>query len=289
MQRKRILFALSVLALASLACRFQINSPVTQVKTGPIQTETIIVDVSTAANQSDVTLVFGAGELILSPGEENHLLEGNATYNVSDFKPQITNSGSRVRIEQGNLNIKGIPSFNDSIKNEWNLQLGQSPVRLNIEAGAYKGDIELGGLAITEIDIADGASEVHLSFSEPNRVEMSRLEYTTGASNVTLRGLGYANLSFMNFKGGAGNYLLDFSGPLQRDAEIIIESGISNIEISIPSGTNAILTFEGGLSNIDTDGQWTQNGSTYTHAGEGPTLNIRVKMGAGNIELSTDY
>jgi hypothetical protein len=290
MLRKPILFAFAALTLTTLACGIQFSAPITQIKTGPLETETIQVAYSTTpSNSSEISLIFGAGELKIAPGAGEGLLEGSVSYNVSDFKPRIENNGSRIRIEQGSLNIQGIPNFNSQIKNKWDFQLGNSPIRLRLEAGAYKGDIELGGLAIEEIDISDGASEVHLSFSQPNLVEMEGLSYTTGASNVTLRGLGNANLANLHFRSGAGNYLLDFTGELQRDADVLIESGISNIEISVPANTRAQLTFESGLSNIDADGKWSKDGNTYIHPGSGPTLTIRVKMGAGNIELSTDY
>jgi hypothetical protein len=290
MHRKPLLIALSILVLTSLACGFQFNLPVTQIKTGPLETETIQVALpENGSFAPEVRLTFGAGELKVNPGSERTRLDGTAQYNVSDFKPRISTSGSRVHIEQGSLEIKGIPNFNKGIQNEWDLLLPVAPLSLRIEAGAYKGSLELGGLAIEEIEVSDGASEVQLSFSTPNQIEMRRFTYTTGASDVRLHGLGNANFTELNFRSGAGNYLLDFSGPLQRDAQVTIESGISNIEILVPAGTNARLLFEGGLSNVDADGDWTKAGSEYQHAGTGPTLTILVKMGAGNLELSTDY
>ena len=66
-----------------------------------------------------------------------------------------------------------------------------------------------------------------MKFPKLNRVEMDSLYYQTGASNVHLSDLANANFASMVFRSGAGNYTLDFSGELQRDAEVKIESGIS--------------------------------------------------------------
>ena len=92
------------------------------------------------------------------------------------------------------------------------LKLGETPMELEINAGAYQGQYEFGGLALTGLTIKDGASDVDLSFSEPNRTEMSVFRYETGASNVELTGLANANFSTLIFNGGAGDYTLDFSG-----------------------------------------------------------------------------
>ena len=48
--------------------------------------------------------------------------------------------------------------------------LGESPIDLEITAGAYTAFMELGGLSLTNLTIKDGASDVNLFFSEKNRI-----------------------------------------------------------------------------------------------------------------------
>ena len=62
--------------------------------------------------------------------------------------------------------------------------------------------------------IKDGASDNVVSFDAVNPVNMTKLDYTTGASTVTLKGLANANFDIMSFTGGAGTYTLDFAGTL---------------------------------------------------------------------------
>jgi hypothetical protein len=287
MFRKSILAVIVVLALTSMACGLTINLPVTQVKTGPTQTEDIHVPLpADAATATDVTLAFGAGTMDLAPGAENALISGTATYNVQDFKPEIITGANSVQVKTGNLEINGIPSFGDNLKNAWDLRLGDTPMRLTINAGAYKGNFELGGLALKSLKIGDGASDVKVDFSELNPTEMSSLRYETGASTVTLNGLANANFSSMTFKGGAGTYTLDFSGELQRDADVSIESGVSTVTVIVPEGVSARLIFEGGLTNVHTRGGWVQSGKDYVLSGNGPTITFSVNMGAGNLDLA---
>jgi hypothetical protein len=288
MHKNSIIAAIIILALSTLACGIQVNLPVAQVKTGPLETEEIqILQPENSSTATDIRFSFGAGKLTLAPGSQEFLIEGQATYNVSDFKPSIQVSGNMVRMEQGSLHIQGIPRFDDTIRNEWDLQLSERPVSLKIDAGAYTGSYEFGGLAIEDLEINDGASDVNLSFNAPNLSEMRTFRYNTGASSVRLRGLGYANFAEMIFRGGAGSYSLDFSGELRRDALVSIDSGISSLEIIVPAGTNARLNFEGGLSNISARGEWRQSGSAYIVEGSGPTLEFSVKISAGSLELRT--
>jgi hypothetical protein len=283
MFRKPIFLLVVVLALTSMACR--VGVPVTRIETGPIRTEEIDVPLPDSQNSVEVELIFGAGDLNVKAGAKNALITGTARYNVDEFKPEVETSSNRVTVKQGNLSTEGIPSFQGDLKNEWDLQLGGLPLELNIKAGAYQGRYELGGLALERLTVADGAADVELGFSEPNLAEMSLLRYETGASDVTLQGLANANFDEMEFRGGAGSYTLDFTGDLRRDAEVSVEAGISSVTIIVPEGMNVELTFDGGLSNVSLSGDWEQRSGKFVQNGSGPTLTIRVKMGAGDLQL----
>jgi hypothetical protein len=158
-------------------------------------------------------------------------------------------------------------------------------MELDIAAGGYQGEFNLGGIPLRELRIAEGAAKTDVSFSEPNPVEMDTLRYDTGASQATLTGLANANFREMDFRSGAGDYRLDFSGELQQDADVSIKSGLSRIVIIVPEGTPATVRFEGGLVNVDRSGSWRISGGLYTLPGDGPELTITVEMGAGNLEL----
>lgn len=281
MYRKLMIFV-AILALASLACGFNINVP-ERVQPGPEVTEDILIPYPKEEDTS-LTLSFGAGELSLAPGADD-MVDGTATYNYEQVKPVIVTDGGNVNIKMGETNLNFLPSYND-LKNEWDLKLGSQPMDLTIESGAYTGKYEFGGLALTNLTIKDGAAEVGLSFSDPNQSEMSIFSYATGASNVSLKGLANANFSIFDFSAGAGDYTLDFSGDLQRDASIKIEAGLSNIIIIVPEGVDAIVTVESGVSNISTGSGWSRSGDVYRQKGEGPTLTFVVEIGAGNLTLT---
>ena len=288
MLNKKIILAIIALAMVSMACGITINLPVDQITTGPTKTEEINIVVP-EADLADLRLTFGAGELILQPGAETALVSGTATYNVADFKPKIKVDEQQVRMETGNLDLHGFPDLNtNDIKNKWDLKLGDQPMQLKINAGAYQGEMELGGLMLKSLEVNDGAADVRLKFSEPNKTEMEVLRYITGASSVKLSGLANANFTSMIFRSGAGDYTLDFSGELQRDAVVTVESGFSQLVIIVPEGTSAKVIFKGGLTNVDMSGSWQKSGSAYVLGGDGPVITISMDMGAGNLALRTE-
>ena len=280
MFRKLFIF-FAVLALASMACGFNVDAP-QKAQPGPEVVDDINVDYPDA-EETSLNLAFGAGDLLLSPGASS-LVDGTATYNYPDFKPEIITDGGYVEIKMGNVGVDFIPAVDD-LKNEWDFKLGSQPMNLSIESGAYNGTFELGGLSLTNLTVQDGAANVELSFSELNQVEMSTLRYETGASDVQLSGLANANFSILDFSSGAGDYKLDFSGELQRDASIKISSGLSNITIVVPEGVHAVVTVDSGASNVNTGSGWSRNGNVYEQDGEGPTLTFVIEIGAGNVTL----
>ena len=285
MRTKPLILLVAILALSSLACGVSFNLPLTDVKTGPTQTDEINVPLSGSSLPTDLTIAFGAGELHIRPGAANSVVEGTARYNVTDLKPDVVVNGNSVRIETGDFEIGGIPRFNDEFVNQWNLQLGDTPMNLTINSGAYKGDIDLGALSLQSLEVSDGAAEVDLRFSELNHEKMDILRYQTGASKVSLRGLANANTDQMIFKGGAGEYTLDFSGNLQQDLDVNIDAGMSSLEVIVPQGVPVKLFYDGGLANVNLSGDWQQSGTEYYQDGSGPSITIDINLGAGNLRL----
>jgi hypothetical protein len=281
----RALAAIAALSVAMLACTFTFNPQIQGVTIVLPETTEIEIAAPDSEQVTEVKLEFGAGELNIDPGDSDYLVSGTATYNVEEFEPEITATEGRVKISQQVDDINLIPVLGDDLENRWDLALGSFPMELDIAAGGYQGEFNLGGIPLRELRIAEGAAKTDVSFSELNPVEMNTLRYDTGASQATLTGLANANFREMDFRSGAGDYRLDFSGELQQDADVSIKSGLSRIVIIVPEGTPATVRFEGGLVNVDRSGSWRISGGLYTLPGDGPELTITVEMGAGNLEL----
>lgn len=283
-----LITVLVVLALTSLACGITLTLPDDAIDIGDLRTDTIYVKQTSVPGAVNVKLEFGAGKLILNPGgEPDVLVAGSATYNVDGLGPQTTVGGDEVSIKQDPYEFKlgGLPNINQ-VENTWDLSFGTQPMNLDIRAGAFDGEFELGGVTLEKLNIFSGASSMELHFSTPNLTTMSELQVTTGASSAKLYELANANFSLMKFEGGAGDYTLDFSGTLQRDATVEIDAALSNVKIIVPEGVPTTLRLDSGLTNVNAHDAWAGGASSYSLAGNGPTLTIIVKLGAGNLDLS---
>lgn len=283
----KLIIPITALAIGALACGpISVNVNVPRLTTGPTETFTVNEPLPDTKSVTDVTLEMGAGELNLTGGGEG-LMEGDIKYNVADWKPTLTStlngSTSSLLLKQDDTKMNGFPD-NDVI-NKWSLKLGEAPMNLTLHAGAYQGDLDLSGVPLRNLTINDGASQSEVSFDTLNPEEMDTFEYDSGASSVTLKGLANANFETMKFNGGAGDYTLDFSGDLQRDATVTVNGGVGNLKIIVPSDTAVKVVVEHGIGSVDTTGTWQVSGDEYETSGSGPVLTITVKMGVGSLDL----
>ena len=232
-------------------------------QTGPTATATI--DLDYPANPAPLlVLSFGAAQM-RADAQGEKMLEGEIGYNVVGLNPEITTSSSRVEVRQSS-NVNPLGMIND-----WNLHFGTSkPIRLEINAGGYEGDWDLGGVPLRELTVTQGASSSSLDFSRPNPEIMDRLLFRTGAASLTLKHLANAGFERMSFEGGVSSYTLDFGGRLQRDARVDVKTGLSDLTLVVPTDTAAQIIIRQNITSINVDGDFAHRGGQLLYAGVGP-------------------
>ncbi|NPV77475.1 MAG: hypothetical protein HPY59_14030 [Anaerolineae bacterium] len=232
---------------------------------------------------TQITIQMNAGSLNLKGGGAK-AVEGTIQYNIPEWEPQLIHTDNKITIQQKPELPLQIPSA--AIINKWDLALGKSPIELSVHANAYKGEINLSGVPLRKLEFKDSASDNELIFEEYNPETLELITYTTSASTATLRGLGFANFTQMNFDASAGSYTLDFAGKLQQPASVTIVGGGCNIKLIIPKGTASIIENNGTTTTVDvTRGSWNIDQNVYKTEGESPLLTIKVEIGAGRLEL----
>jgi uncharacterized protein DUF2154 len=272
---------LTIIALLLLSACDSANIPA--VRVGATRTDTISVPAAT--DTASVTLRFGMADQFRLSGGAEKLVDGSVKYNIDELRPAVSTSGSNVTIEQEH---DGMLVFPREAYSEWDLRLSNTtPMALAIEAGAYKGAYDLGGLRLRELRVSEGAAETSYDFSRPNTEAMEQLLFSSGASRVTLSNLANANAAEMSFDGGAGNYTLDFGGELARTANVDVKGGASTYTLRIPSGTPARISIKGAMTKVNVDG-FTQQGEQYVNAAwdeSKPHLDITVDLGLGTLNV----
>ena len=124
----KILSFAFVVALVTLACGVDINLPENAIEVDEQVIDEINVPLLDESGIVEVTLNFGAGEMLISSGADGVLIEGTATYNIEEFRHQVTTSGNSITLDQGTFeyDITGLPNFND-VENIWDLRFGSTP------------------------------------------------------------------------------------------------------------------------------------------------------------------
>jgi hypothetical protein len=208
------------------------------------------------AEQVEVTLQFGGGDLNLEGGSDA-LLSGEFVYNLPELEPEVVYS---THGKQGELLIRHKEEAihwdrpPTEIRNEWGLRLTKDvPLDLKVDVGASTGDLNLGRLRITDLDLTVGAADMTVQFVEPNPERLKSLSVRSGAARLDLIGLGNANLDKFTFDGGLGTYTFDFQGEWRRSARAHIQAGASQVLLRTPQDIG-VRVCPGDLRSGDYDG-----------------------------------
>jgi len=283
-----VLSVFGSLLLSALACTITLPSVETQV--GELREESVHVPLNDAT-AAEVDIVFGAGDLRLRPGVAEGLLQADFTYNVDELKPVVEHQRRGDRMTASlRLETEGL-SFNlgDGVRNQWDIRLSDRvPISLNLDLGAARGRLDLGGLRLTDTRIQVGAADIEIEWSKPNPELLDLLQVDAGAASFKMRRLGNAHFDQLNFTGGAGNFDLDFSGQWQESARVSVKTGLSNLTLIVPREIGVkVDTGDKALASVNAEG-FRRRGTAWVNDAYGQSdleLIITVDIGLGNLTL----
>ena len=289
--RRKYWWGVGVLCLLLLACAIPIptTAPLTVIETVE-QVQSVELD---GAQRAEVRLRLLSKGLVVRPGDGVGLLRGRFRYNVEEWTPsvkQTTDEGTtKVTIGQG-LGSQIPLSKSDEYVNEWEIELGYGvPIDLGVDIGAGDAELDLSGLAISDLSMTTGSADVLLVFNSPNPEPLGVLRLTSGTGKFVASGLGNANFDRISVLGGTGTVNLDFNGNLLRSAVVDVKAGAGKIDIRVPAALGVRLTFSGTpVSSVETIGFTEQSDNVYVNETYGVstlTLTINVTAGVGAITL----
>lgn len=224
--------------LASAGCSIDIKSQ----PTGETVRETKIIERTRAAKAEIVVadLNIGAGELSVSGGAKE-LFDGEFTYNVPEWKPEVRydDSGFRGRLTVRQAGGKG--NFGN-IKNIWDLKLANDiPLDLRIHCGAGENKLDLHDLTLRSVEVQMGAGSVNMDLrGKPQRDYEVRIEGGVGEATVHLPpdvgvvaeahgGIGSINVRGLQKDGD--RWVRDPSGQSKATVRLSVKGGIGEINI----------------------------------------------------------
>ncbi len=199
----------------------------------------------------DVNVRYGAGTFTLSAAEAPRLYQVHLRYDEDVFRPVHDFEDGRLVVGiDGN---GGRSAFRRGFS-ESGLDLtlsDQIPMDLQLEFGAVRADLDLGGLRLRVLELSTGASEAELRVSSANPEPMRSVRLAVGAASLHARELGRLNAEELTLEAGVGDVRLDFAGLRREETRIQAEIGVGNLEIRIPSHAGIRLTRQSFLTSLE--------------------------------------
>jgi predicted membrane protein len=187
------------------------------------------------AEQLDITLNVGAGELHVSEGAKDWV-EGEILYNAKDLKPKVkykkSGSTGKVTIEQSKKNFNGIKLGN--VKNSWDLELNDDvPMDLEVNVGAANTNLDLSGLQLKNLNVNAGVGDVTVDLSGDWAESFDvNLEMGVGESTIILP----SNVG-VRIKSTKGIGTADFKGFISKGNGVYVNEAYDSADVMIDVNT----------------------------------------------------
>jgi hypothetical protein len=196
------------------------------------------------AQSARAQLKMGARELNLTGGADR-LMEGEFSYNVSDWKPEVSYDVSGEKgelvVKQGSANGGNLSG---GARNEWNISMNDElPTDLVVQLGAGESALDLDSLTLTGVDLQMGAGKttVDLTGDYAKGFDAS-IEGGVGQATVLLpskvgvKAKAAGGLGGINAKGlkkVGDSYVNDAYGESDTNLRVDVKGGVGEINLKV--------------------------------------------------------
>jgi len=239
-----------------------------------------------------VSVNYGAGEFRLSAAPEGTLYRMELRYDEDRFTPVRDYDAEAARLALGIRGRGGRVNLGDRRSGEpvpsLDLELSPDiPLILDLELGAVKSRVDLGGLALRRVRYRTGASETDLRFSQPNPEDCDELQLEAGAAALRVWSIGNANCRQVRFDGGVGDVTLDFSGAWRGEMVAGLNVAFGTLTLMLPRDAGVSVRVTRFLASFERTG-FVKRGDTYYTPGYDASsrrLALDVRAALGGIDV----
>jgi hypothetical protein len=237
-----------------------------------------------------VRVQYGAGRIEVGATTAPVLYSMSLRYDEATSTPihsydadsRVLTLGVNVQSERFSRNM------GDKAKGEMRLSLSRTvPVDLDLELGATKAVLDLGGLNLLGLRLESSASETALDFSSPNRARMRGLDVDVGAASFEARNLANANVPAMRIHGGVGGVELDFGGQWSQDVSVEVDLALGKLTLHVPRDVGLRVEIQKFLATFDQQGLQKRGDAYYSENWDRAKYHLRLHAQTtfGGIEI----
>ncbi len=236
----------------------------------------------------EVNVRYGAGRFSVGPAESGVLYHMQIEYDEDVFRPIAEYQDRSLQIGTESLG-RHFWFRRDRGAGKMELALSRDvAMDLNMDFGAVRADIDLGGMRLTRLEINTGASQTLIDISEPNRETMSRASMDVGAAEFTVLNLGNLNTEVIEIDAGVGKIELGFTGEWRRNARVSVDMGLGSLVLRFPRGLGVRLVMDTFLTSLDSEGLVKRGDAYYSLDYDDTEYQITVDVDAafGSIRVA---
>ncbi len=239
----------------------------------------------------EARLEFAAGALRLAAGRPNELYRMDVLYDGDRYAPLSDYDAARGAVTFG-LRAEGDGGLRVVSRNQLRQTASvtfspRNDLALAVALGAVDGDLELGGLRLTSLELEAGASRATVRFSQPNATRCRAATMSSGAAELTVLGLGNSRCDRIAFEGGVGRVTLDFGGAWTSNSAVSVKMALGQVTLRLPRQVGVRLTLDKFLASFEPEGM-VRRGTSYLSPGYDQAsrhLDIDVTTAVGGVSV----
>ncbi|MFI5310618.1 MAG: hypothetical protein ACHQQ3_05260 [Gemmatimonadales bacterium] len=228
-----------------------------------------------------VHVTYGAGNIELRPSTGPMLFQMNLRYDGDRAEPLARYDSAERSLSLGVRSTGN--KWPGGGKEEGALHAELStriPMDLALELGAVQGDLQLGGLRLTDLSLKGGAADITVRFDQKNPGRLGTITLDVGAAQVKVVRAGNSGVERVRANVGVGMLDLDLGGDASGDVDVQANVALGDFTLRVPQDVGACVDATTFLASFDKEGLVSRGDRWCTPNFEAAARKVRVRVRA---------
>src|SRR5688572_22745554 len=157
------------------------------------------------------------------------------------------------------------------------------PIELNLRLSMGESRVDLGGLALRNLDVEVSMGEHRIDFARPVTGELGRVRLDANMGNIAVSNLGNARALAVEASGNMGNLTADLGGAWQpgADPELQFSHNMGELTVRVPMG----IRLDSDIRNEQGENQGSRTDSAERVDANAPHVRLRISTSMGGSRV----